>query len=104
MINVAEQRVTPTVVRNQERAANKTPRADNALVLPGIAAVLFDSRLAFSPTGREDLRLFVNDIEVDVTTNYDLRTLSNNTAREIETVGLAIERALGDAPPAGSHV
>lgn len=90
---VAEQRVTPSAVRHQQRAINGTPRADNALVLPGIAAVL-GSRIEFSPSGPEDVRLFIHGVEVDVTTNSD------RAAREIEAAGLAIERALHDVPPA----
>lgn len=92
---VAEQRVTPAIVSQQERAISRTPHADNALVLPGIAAVL-DSKIEFPFSGAEDLRLFIHDIEVDVTTN------SNSAADEIEAAGLAIERTLHDVPPAGA--
>jgi hypothetical protein len=95
-VDVAEQRVTPAIVRQQERAINNTPRADNALVLPGIAAVL-GSRIEFPRPGPEDLRLFIRGIEVDVTTNSD------RAAGEIEVAGLAIERALHDVPAAGSR-
>jgi hypothetical protein len=95
-LDIAEQRVTPAIVSQQLRAINRTPRADNALVLPGTAAVL-DSRIEFLPSGPEDLRLFVHDVEVDLTTNSD------RAAHEIEAAGLAIERALHDVPPAGAH-
>jgi hypothetical protein len=97
---VAEQRVTPAIVSRQQRAINDTPRADNALVLPGIVAVL-GSRpdfYFFHPSGPEDLRLFIHGIEVDVTTN------SERAAGEIEAAGLAAERVLHDVPPASSHV
>jgi len=102
-LDVTEQRVTPAVLTNQQRAIGKTPRADSALVLPGIAAMLFDSTTVFAPSGPEDLRLFIHDVEIDITTTYGLTTNSNSAALEVETVGLAIERALHDAPPAASH-
>jgi hypothetical protein len=98
-IAVAEQRVTPAIVSQQQRAINNTPRADDALVLPGIAAVLFRSRATFSPPpGPEDLRLFIHGVEVDLMTANSPRA-----AGEIEAAGLAIERALHDAPPARTH-
>lgn len=103
-MDISEQRVTAAVVKNQQRAIGNTPRADGTLVLPGVDGVLFDSRLVFSLTGREDLRLFIHDIEVDVRINFDTRSNSDNPARYVETVGLAIERALRDAAPAASHV
>lgn len=97
-VDVTEQRVTPAVVSRQEQAISNTPRADSALALPGIAAMLFDSRVAFAPSGPEDLRLFIHGVEVDVTTSG-----SNSVAHEPEAAGLAIERELHDVPPAGSN-
>lgn len=102
-LDISEQRVTAAIVRRQQRAINNTPRADSTLVLPGIDGMLFDSRLVFAPTGREDLRMFIHDIEIDVRINYDETSNAENPAAYIETVGLAIERALNDAPPAASH-
>lgn len=102
-VEVTVQRVTAAIVSRQRQAINNTPRADSALVLPGNAAMLFDSRFAFSPSGPEDLRMFIHGVEVDVTTNYGRTNDSNAAAREIEVAGLAIERALHDVPPAGAH-
>ena len=92
-LDVTEQRVTPATVSRQQRAINRNPRDDAALVLPGIAAVLRSGFAPF-PALPEDLRLFINHIEVDVTTN------SPKAAVEIEVAGLVIERALHDAPGA----
>jgi hypothetical protein len=94
---VYEQRVTPAVARHQQRGISYVPRADNQLVLPGNTAVL-GSKIEFPSSGTEDLRMFVNGIEVDLVTNSD------RAARELEAAGLAIERALHDAPGAASHV
>jgi hypothetical protein len=96
-LTVYEQRVTPAIVRRQQRALNNSPRADNQLVLPGVTAIL-GSMIEFPGSGAEELRLFANDVEVDLTTNSD------RAAHELETAGLAIERALHDAPAAASHV
>ena len=93
-LDVFEQRVTQATVSRQQQAINRNPRDDGALVVPGIAAVLRSGFRAF-PSLPEDLRLFVNGVEVDVTTN------SAKAAIEIEVAGLAIERALHDAPGAG---
>lgn len=92
---VTEQRVAPRVVSRQQRAINSDPRDDNTLALAGIAAVLH-SKIGwrgFPPSGPEDMRLFINGIEVDVTTN------SARAAGEIKVAGLAVERALHDALP-----
>lgn len=103
-LGVAEQRVTPAIVSRQERAINNTPRADSALVLPGIAAMLFDSTSVFRPSGPEDLRMFIHGVEVDLTTNYDdYDPNADRAASELEAAGLVIERALHDAPPAAAH-
>lgn len=97
-LGVAEQRVMPATVSRQQRAIDNTPRADNALVLPGIAAMLFDSRAVFHPSSPDDLRLFIHGVEVDLTTS------SSRVAGELEFAGLVIERELHEAPPAASHI
>lgn len=95
-VAITEQRVSPEIVSRQQRAINDTPHADGGLVLPGIAAVLRPG-VAFFPSVPEDLRLFIHGIEIDLTTN------SVRAASEIEAAGLAVERALRDAPPAGAY-
>ena len=97
-LDVTEQRVSPTLVKRQQRAFGNTPRADSALVLPGIAAMLFDSRVAFAPTGQEDLRMFIHGVEVDLVTEYGQS--ADRAVGEIEAAALMVERTLHDAPGA----
>jgi hypothetical protein len=64
---MAEQRVTPAMVAQHETAINSSTRADPYFVLP-MAAPL-DRRFVVL-NGPADLRLFINGVEVDLTTTF----------------------------------